>query len=255
MFNDKIIFNGIGISASNLFDKVDISNDIVNIVFKMNDANYDFYRRTFIKFQSFLAEVMSLINLLITISKVVTEFLLYKKMHKDIIKYIITNKKKEIIQPNKIKKVFDINNINDTKIEKLENLENKISQNKIIEEKVNGVYSKVSLDTLNKNDDLEFENDDKIIIKIMKRLNFINIIKSFFCNKDKKLKLINICNDVINKDICAERILRRLYILENEYNSLIEEDTSKPFIDNDISKIKKIIKGINKIEANNQIIK
>ena len=55
---------------------------------------------------------MSLINLLITISKVVTEFLLYKKMHKDIIKYIITNKKKEIIQPNKIKKVFDINNIN-----------------------------------------------------------------------------------------------------------------------------------------------
>ena len=255
LFNDKIIFNGIGISASNLFDKFDISNNIVNIEFKMNDANYDFYRRTFIKFQSFLAEVMSLINLLITISKVVTEFLLYKKMHKDIIKYIITNKKKEIIQPNKIKKVFDINNINDTKIEKLENLENKISQNKIIEEKVNGVYSKVSLDTLNKNDDLKFENDDKIIIKIMKRLNFINIIKSFFCNKDKKLKLINICNDVINKDICAERILRRLYILENEYNSLIEEDTSKPFIDNDISKIKKIIKGINKIEANNQKIK
>jgi len=57
----------------------------------MNSANYDLYRRTFIKFQSFLANVMSLINLLITISKVVTEFLLYKKMHKDIIKYIITN--------------------------------------------------------------------------------------------------------------------------------------------------------------------
>ena len=206
---------------------------------------------------------MSLINLIIVISKVIAELLLYKKMHKDIIKYIISNndikenkREKEIFQNKlKLKKVFDINNINDTKIEKLENLENKISQNKIIEEKVNGVYSKVSLDTLNKNDDLEFENDDKIIIKIMKRLNFINIIKSFFCNKDKKLKLINICNDVINKDICAERILRRLYILENEYNSLIEEDTSKPFIDNDISKIKKIIKGINKVEANNQIIK
>ena len=34
---------------------------------------------------------MSLINLIIVISKVIAELLLYKKMHKDIIKYIITN--------------------------------------------------------------------------------------------------------------------------------------------------------------------
>ena len=53
---------------------------------------------------------MSLINLLIGISKIITEFLLYKKMHKDIIKHIITNKEKEST-PNKLKlkKIFDIN--------------------------------------------------------------------------------------------------------------------------------------------------
>ena len=90
----------------------------------------------------------------------------------------------------------------------------------------------------------EFENEDNNIIKVMKNLNFINIIKSFFCCKDKKLKLINKCNDIVNKDICIERILKRLYILENEYNSLIEKDTNKSFIDNDISKLKKIIKRI-----------
>ena len=92
------------------------------------------------------------------------------------------------------------------------------------------------METSNKDCVLEFENEDKNMIKLMKNLNFINIIKSFFCFKDKKLKLINICNDIINKDICVERILKRLY-LEKEYNSLIEKDTSKSFINNDISKI------------------
>ena len=246
-FNDKTTLNGIGVHSSNSNNRNDLYDHILNINFRMNSANYDLYRRTFIKFQSFLADVMSLINLLITISKVVTEFLLYKKMHKDIIKYIITNKEKEIIQPNKINKVFDIN---DTKIEKLEK---KISNNKIIKEKVNSINSRVSLENLNKNYDSKFENEDKIIIKVMKNLNFINIIKSFFCNKDKKLKLINICNDNINSNICVERILRRLYILENENNSLIGEDSNKLFIDNDITKIKKLIGKINKVEANKQV--
>ena len=81
----------------------------------------------------------------------------------------------------------------------------------------------------------------------MKNLNFINIIKSFFCFKDKKLKLINLCDNIVQKDICVERILRRLYILENEYNSIIKGDTSRTINDNSgISKVKKLIKKINK---------
>ena len=100
------------------------------------------------------------------------------------------------------------------------------------------------METHDKDCSLEFENEDKNIIKVMKTLNMTNIIKSFFCFKDRKLKLINLCNDIVNKDICVERILKRLYILENEYNSLIKEDSSKSFINSDISKIKNIIKRI-----------
>ena len=243
IFNNKTIYNGIGVSGANLFDQYDLTECIIKIVFKMNNANYDFYRRTFQKFQSFLAEVMSLISLLITISKVITEFLLYKKMHKDIIKHIIINKEKEIIPQKKLKKIFDIN---DNKIQKFDK---KIEQNQIIEEKAN---SKIYFETYNKDSVLNFENNDKNMIQVMKNLNFINILKSFLCFKDKKLKLINLCNDIVNKDICAERILKRLYILENEYNSLIEGDRKKSSIDNDISKVKNIIKRINK-EANKKI--
>ena len=68
--------------------------------------------------------------------------------------------------------------------------------------------SKVSLENQNKDFVLEFEKEDNNIIKVMKNLDFINIIKSFFCIKDKKLKLINLCNDIVNKDICIERVLK-----------------------------------------------
>ena len=218
----------------------------------MNRTNYDLYKRTFVKFQSFLADVMSLINLLIAISKVITEFLLYKKMHKDIIKYIISNKdikennqgKQIISNKKKFKKIFEIEN------NKLEKFEKKIEQNQIIEEKMN---SKVSLENQNKDFVLEFEDVNKNMIKIMKNLNFINIIKSFFRFKDKKLKLINLCNEIVMKDICVERILKRIYLLENGYNSMKEADKNKSFIDNDIPKIKNIIRKINNNETSKQM--
>ena len=214
----------------------------------MNSFNYDFYKRTYVKFQSFLADVMSLINLIIAISKGITEFLLYKKMNKDIIKYIITdidikrnNKGKQVISKKlKLKNIF---NIDDNKIHKVEKFGKKIEQNQINEEKIN---SKVNLDIQN-NDyvlEIEKENDDKNVIKVMKKLNFINIIKSFLCFRDKKLKLINLCDNIVNRDICVERILRRLYVLENEYSLIKEGIKNKSFIDNDISKVKNIIKRI-----------
>ena len=133
-------------------------------------------------------------------------------------------------------------------IAKQKNLKKKINQNKIIEEKIN---SKVALDIQNKNCVLDYENEDKNIIRVMKNLKICYIIKSFFCFRDKKLKLINLCNDIVSKDICVERILKRLYILENGYNSM-KESTNKSFIDNDISKIKNIIKRISN-ETNKQI--
>ena len=172
-------------------------------------------------------------------------------MNKDIIKYIIINNNikenkigKTIFPKIKLKKIFDIDN------SKVEKFEKKINQSQINEEKVN---SKVSLDIQNKNCVLDYENEDKNIIKVMKNLNFINILKSFLCFKDKKLKLINLCNEIVMKNICVERILKRIYLLENGYNSMKEADKNKSFIDNDIPKIKNIIRKINNNETSKQM--
>ena len=54
-------------------------------------------------------------------------------------------------------------------------------------------------------------------IKVLENLNFYEIIKSFFCFKDVKTKLINFCNRIIKEDIYIDRILSRLYNLEKIY--------------------------------------
>ena len=78
----------------------------------------------------------------------------------------------------------------------------------------------------------------------MKNLNIINIMKSFFCYKERKLKLINLCNDIVYKDLCVERILKRLYTLENNYNLLLGEDKNIFYIDDDFWQINKLITKI-----------
>ena len=93
------------------------------------------------------------------------------------------------------------------------------------------------------------------IISVMKDLNFINILKSFFCFKDKKMRLINLCNNIVQKDICIERILKRLYALENNYYNLIFEknndNINESNLNEDFTKIKKMVSKIS-IELGNQ---
>jgi hypothetical protein len=103
-----------------------------------------------------------------------------------------------------------------------------------------------------KNDVFVIENEifDKKIINVMKNLNIINIMKSFFCYKERKLKLINLCNDIVYKDLCVERILKRLYTLENNYNLLLGEDKNIFYIDDDFWQINKLI-----IKIDNEINK
>ena len=104
IFNNKKIINGIGEAGTADLDAPFSDFDIFSITFKINRANYDYYLREFQKFQSFLAEIMSLINLIISISSIISEFLLYKKMNKDIIRYLlVSNEKKE---NNKEKIIF-----------------------------------------------------------------------------------------------------------------------------------------------------
>ena len=38
------------------------------------------------------------------------------------------------------------------------------------------------------------------------------------------MKLINLCEDIVNKEICVERILKRLYLIDNKLNLIKNED-------------------------------
>ena len=86
----------------------------------------------------------------------------------------------------------------------------------------------------------------------MKNLKINSIIKSFFCCKDKKTKIINLCEDIVEKDICIERILKRLYLIENEFDILknknffeiqnIIDNISKESNEKNNNKIEKISK-------------
>ena len=214
IFSNKNNINGIGISNTNSYDKSEVTDDILYIQFKMNGASYDYYQRSFIKFQTFLAEVMSLINLLITISKIVSEFLLNKKMNKDIIRYILTSNE---IKENNISKEKEIHNINDNKFKKAKDKksDDKTKRNRISESQRT---STISSEIQNYNSDNE-KNNEKIN-NVMKNIKVYSIIKSFFCCENKKTKLINLCDDIICKDICIERILKRLYLLESEFDIL-----------------------------------
>ena len=237
IFSNKKDINGIGISNTNSYDKNDFINNILFIDFKMNGASYDYYQRSFIKFQAFLADVMSLINLLITISKIISEFLLNKKMDKDIIRYILTSNN---INKNNISKEKQIHEIFDNNYDK--NQKRIIDTQKSVDSS-NEISSKI---------DLESENKNENINNIMKNLKINSIIKSFFCCEDKKTKIINLCEDIVEKDICIERILKRLYLIENEFDILknknffeiqnIIDNISKESNEKNNNKIEKISK-------------
>ena len=119
---------------------------------------------------------MSLINLIITITKIVTEFLLYKKMHKDIIRNILTlniekkNIKEKIIkEKNKaFHQIFEIDKQTKKALD-----QKKLNENNKFEDE----NSKNNFSLKNK-DFVNLFNEK--IINVMKTLNFISIMKSFF---------------------------------------------------------------------------
>ena len=246
IFSNQTTVNGVGFYGSNPFDRAELGNKKFNIDFRMNFANYDYYNRAFIKFQSFLADVMSLINLLITISKILTEFLLSKKMNKDIIRNIITiNEGKEnfikgkILLPEEKKFSHILEADKETTAEKEDKDMKKITDNEIIDSKNNFNQN---------NNDINIEEKlmNRKTDNVMKNLQVLDVIKSFFCFKDKKTKLINLCDDVINKDLCIEKILKRLYILENFCNTFVEEEKAKLGDEEEIFQIKNLINNLDK---------
>jgi len=240
-----------------LKNDTDKDNIIGSITIEINQSNFDSYKRSYKKFQALLAEVMSVISLLFQIGEQVSIVLCDKKMSKDIIFNLINNNiknnKKKLSIPNTKINILNTEHKNADIINK-----KKINQNS--SKNSDNLNSEKSYESkLNKekqNKTIEFDSDknnnQNYINEVKKKINYLHIIKSFFCFNDKKTKLIDLCHDIVTEDISIERIFERFYNLEKAYNFISGKKNKKLF--NEQEKLQGIRKCINKIyyEEQNQ---
>ena len=223
-FSDMTFFNNI-MEDFNLQKNFEYFNKskIGAIVFEINKAHFDYYKRTYQKLQSLLAEIMSVVNLLFETGKQISYILLDKKMSKDIINSVICNDKNEIKKINRHNK--NKNNIN--------NIFNKnIKNKKITEEFENKSNSKknISKNDLKLSENLENKeqkDEEKMNTTILNNINYFHILQSFICPKNKRSKLINYLYDIINKNLSIEKIFEKFYKIEIMYSLLAGEKINK----------------------------
>ena len=243
IFKNYEIFDGKSFSGleydQSLFDNFKTkSTGIGSIMIEMSKF-FDYYKRRYTKIQTLLTEIITVINIFFGIGHQISNFLLPKKMSKDIVRYLINDYKNENSQKKISKQLNKYSNglLKDSFMNNITSDKTEIKEkNKIIEktEKNNTNSKEKKLNMVNKN------------ILIMKKISYLNIIKSFFCNKDKKNQLINICYNLINKDISIERILKKLYKIDDIYYLPHKNPKQKDNYKNNINKKKKF-KEINKI--------
>jgi hypothetical protein len=239
---------------------------IGTIMIEISKVNFDSYKRSYSRLQSLLAEVMSVISLLFGIGETLVEILLKRKMNKDIVKYLISknlmykiNSENEEINNNQ-----KYQNIEDSEIELTHAKKN---SDKIIvknEKQKNAINTKIYSQRSRKNikkinspinaDDFKTEqniNQDKIndinYFETVNRLNYCDVLLSYLCCKNNDSKLIKLCDELIEEDLCLENILSRIYELENVINILLKIEQINYNV-NEHEKFKEISKCIYEIE-------
>mgnify|MGYP003571359703 CR=1 FL=1 len=268
LFKDSRNFIGISFSDMTFFnsynDNYNIEQhlkennraNIGTIEFSLNRSNYDNYKRSYQRLQSLLAEIMSVISLIFEIGRQISSFFCEKSMSKDIIETLINRDKQHLLRVqsyriNKLCKTTENNNT--TSIEKknaqyesVDMINNKLETSERID--------KAKLNT-SKND-ITYKYDKIKQIRINKEhinnVNYFHILKSYFCFKDKKTEMINLCNDIITEDMCVERILERFYNLEKLSNHFSDSKLEKLSMNKNkrIKGTKKLINNIDNININ-----
>ena len=252
-FSGMTFFRGIQ-DTYNLQKDLEISSEsnFGNIKFEINKSHFDHYSRSYKRLQALLAEVMSVVSLLLEIGRQISSFLCEKKMNTDIV-YDLLNQDKKYIPI----KLIQINNLtkNNPKKNEISSDRKKINpelMNKINDNTHDEKNEIIKLDKSRENLKMKNEPNEERNInnKFMKELNYFHIIKSYFCFKDNKSKLIQLCHNLVMEDMSIERILQRLYNLERIYYSFLKEEKGKI----KLIKIKRF-KEINKciMNINNEI--
>ena len=255
IFQNSKISKGISFSdmtfSRNIKNYYNLQKDFINsnsskigkISIEMNRSHFDNYKRTYSRLQSLLADVMSVVNLLFEVGRLITKFLCQKKMSKDIMR--------NLLNENKINKKYIKNN-------KIIRLNKSFEQNKLVSSEINIIKKEsigknnnsylvnsydnqlnLSINNLKKN-----KSNSMSIDTVFVKLNYLFIFKSFLCFKDKKSKLINLCHNYIIEDMSIEKLLERLYNLES-YNKYYQNDEKYNIIQQ--AKFKKINQYISDI--------
>ena len=240
---------------------------IGTVLIEINKVNFDNYRRSYSRLQSLLAEIMSVISLLFTIGEIITQIFLKKKLNKDIVKYLI--RKNQIYKINFENKEINNNqkyqNIEDSGLELKHNKKNSekimiinknLKKENLKQENNIKIYSKISRNNDFQSNAANFKTDqnvnqDKIndinYFNSLDKLNYFDVLESYLCCKNNNSKLINLCDKLIDEDICLENILSRIYELENMTNILLKIEQVN-YSANAHEKFKEIIKCIYEIE-------
>jgi len=272
-FYFKELKNFIGISFSDMTftniykEDYDIDKNLkeksrVNIgaiQFSLNRSNYDNYKRTYQRFQSLLAEIMSVISLLLEIGRQISAIFCEKSMSKDIIETLINRDKKHLlrVQSYKINKLCKTSeNNNNIKFIKRKNTQYESVD--IINHKLENSERTDNAKLNTSKNDISYKHDKikKIVIKNgnLDQVNYFHILKSYFCFKDKKTEMINLCNDIITEDMCIERILERFYNFEklgHHYSNIKKEKLKINKIKNEgFKEPKKLNKAIDNTNIN-----
>ena len=233
---------------------------IGTISIRINKSHFDNYQRSYQKVQSLLAEIMSVISLLLEIGGQISIFLCKKKMSKDIVFNLLNNNSNN--NNSDIKCSFPNKKINILNIEQHPKNEiiNKNRANKSPSKNSENINIGKSLEltlikqntNTNKKVDNTKNNEQNYKNEIMKNINYLHNIKSFFCFNDKKIKIIDLCHNIVTENISIERIFERFYNLEKAYYFISRKKNKRLF--NERQKLKEIKKYINKIydEEKNQ---
>ena len=196
---------------------------IGTIEFEINKSNFDNYKRSYQKLQSLLAEITSVINLLLEVGRQISNILGDKKMSLSIIEYLVD--KNTLNTKNRKNKIMLIKNKNnESSIRKVESeifdntndLNNSTKNNEV---KLNQNNNKIA-----KNINIDKKDGKNTTLK---EINFLHILKSFLCFKDKKSQFINFCYNIIIQDISIERMLERFYNIEKINYYLSNKDKEK----------------------------
>ena len=164
---------------------------------------------------------MSTVNLLFTIGAQFSIILFDKKMYKSVISSSLYKNKNEIISKHN----NSMNNLQGIKEKEptnnITNIEQKLSDKSNNEFNPNKKNKKIN-------------NFDK---KILKQLNYCDIIKSFICLKNHKSQLINFCTKTIIEYFSIENMFERFNRFEMMYSFLSKKnETEMKKIHNDLLK-------------------